>query len=134
MNDKSEGKTVQTALDDLPYGQPGDPGESGKVGRIRLPDGTGRGRLYRDIILIAWPSLVELLLTQLTSIADQIMVGHLPGQEGVNALAAVGLAAQPKFLLMTMIQALNVGATTPCCSIWSCRCCSWFWGSSSARR
>ena len=108
---KTEGKTVYTVLDDLPYGAADSPEMTGKVGKIRIPDGIGKKRLYRDIILIAWPSLVELILTQLTSIADQVMVGHLPGQEGVTALAAVGLAAQPKFLLMTMIQALNVGAT-----------------------
>ena len=67
--------------------------------------------MMQDIVVIAWPSLLELVLTQLTSMADQIMVGRLPGEEGVMALAAVGLATQPKFLLMTMIIALNVGAT-----------------------
>ncbi len=108
---KLEGKTVYTALDDLPYGAEDDPRATGRVRKIQIPEGITRGRLYRDVTLIALPSLVELILTQLTSMADQIMVGHLPGQEGINALAAVGLAAQPKFLLMTMIQALNVGAT-----------------------
>ena len=113
MDSKSriEGKTVYTALDDLPYGPESSPDGSGKVGRIRVPDGISNRRLYRDVALIAWPSLVELILTQLTSMADQIMVGRLPGQEGIAALAAVGLASQPKFLLMTMIQAMNVGAT-----------------------
>ena len=108
---KNEGRTVRVVLDDLPYGQPSEQEINGPIGRIRIPEGVRKDRIYRDIILIAWPSLVELVLTQLTSIADQIMVGRLPGQEGINALAAVGLAAQPKFLLMTMIQALNVGAT-----------------------
>ncbi len=108
---KTEGKIVRTVLDDLPYGTVDEAELSGSIGRIRIPDGVSRSSLYRDIVLIAWPSLVELVLTQLTSMADQIMVGRLPGQEGINALAAVGLATQPKFLLMTMIQALNVGAT-----------------------
>ena len=113
MDSKSrlEGKTVYTALDDLPYGEADSPDATGKVGRIRVPAGITNKRLYRDVILIAWPSLVELILTQLTSMADQVMVGRLPGQEGIVALAAVGLATQPKFLLMTMIQAMNVGAT-----------------------
>ncbi len=113
MDQKSriEGKTVYTALDDLPYGEADDESTAGKVGRIVIPDGISQKRLYRDVILIAMPSLVELILTQLTSMADQIMVGRLPGQEGIMALAAVGLATQPKFLLMTMIQAMNVGAT-----------------------
>ena len=106
-----EGKTVYTVLDDLPYGEADSPDATGKVGRIRVPEGVSNRSLYRDVILIAWPSLVELILTQLTSMADQVMVGRLPGQEGINALAAVGLATQPKFLLMTMSQAMNVGAT-----------------------
>lgn len=106
-----ENKTVVTALDGLGYGKPGDPGETGRVGRAVTPEGITRRRIYRDVLLIALPSLVELVLTQLTSIADQMMVGHLPGNEGIVALTAVGLASQPKFLLMTMIQAMNVGAT-----------------------
>ena len=106
-----EGKTVYTALDDLDYGEADSPEATGRVGRIKVPEGISSRRLYRDVALIAWPSLVELLLTQLTSMADQVMVGRLPGQEGIMALAAVGLAAQPKFLLMTMIQAMNVGST-----------------------
>ena len=105
------GKTVITALDRLPYGREGDPGETGRVGRTAVPEGVTRRELYRDVILIALPSLIELVLTQLTSIADQMMVGNLPGQEGIVALTAVGLASQPKFLLMTMVQAMNVGAT-----------------------
>lgn len=111
VKSRLEGKTVYTALDDLPYGAPDSPDATGRVGRTPVPEGIAERRLYRDVILIAWPSLVELILTQLTSMADQVMVGRLPGQEGINALAAVGLAAQPKFLLMTMIQAMNVGAT-----------------------
>lgn len=106
-----DGATVYTALDDLPYGPENPPDINGKVGRIHIPEGVSKKQLYKDSILIAWPSLVEMLLTQLTSIADQIMVGHLPGQEGVMALGAVGLAAQPKFLLMTLVQAMNVGST-----------------------
>ena len=110
-DNSDEAKTVHTVLDDLPCGTPSAADLNGRVGRAVIPEGVAKNMLYRDIILIALPSLVEFVLTQLTSMADQIMVGHLPGQEGINALAAVGLAAQPKFLLMTMIQALNVGAT-----------------------
>ena len=106
----AEGRTVQTALDGLPYGEIGS-GSSGRIKRPPLPEGVTNKRLIRDVAVIAAPSLVELILTQLTSMADQIMVGRLPGEEGVMALAAVGIAMQPKFLLMTMIQAMNVGAT-----------------------
>lgn len=73
----------------------------------RLPEGVTAKHLYRDVIRIAWPSLVELALTQLTSMVDLMMVGSL----GSVAIAAVGLTTQPKFLLMTMFMAMNVGAT-----------------------
>jgi Na+-driven multidrug efflux pump len=63
--------------------------------------------LYSDIIKIAWPSVVELTLTQLASMVDLMMVGGL----GAWALTSVGLTVQPKFLLMTLFMALNVGAT-----------------------
>lgn len=72
-----------------------------------LPDGIESKMLYSDIVHIAWPSLVELTLTQLASMVDLMMVGQL----GPWALTAVGLTTQPKFLLMTMFMAMNVGAT-----------------------
>ena len=72
-----------------------------------LPEGIESKMLYSDIIHIAWPSLVELTLTQLASMVDLMMVGQL----GPWALTAVGLTTQPKFLLMTMFMAMNVGAT-----------------------
>ncbi|MGI6148051.1 MAG: MATE family efflux transporter [Limnochordia bacterium] len=73
----------------------------------KLPQGVTSRHLYRDVVRIAWPSLVELTLTQLTSMVDLMMVGGL----GPVAIAAVGLTTQPKFLLMTMFMAMNVGAT-----------------------
>lgn len=91
--EKTGGKMRNTALDALPYGS-GDPAElEGRVRRPALPEGVTGSRLARDIVHIALPCLVELILTQLTSMADQIMVGRLPGEEGIMALAAVGLAA-----------------------------------------
>ena len=63
--------------------------------------------LYRDVLRIAWPSFVELTLTQLASMVDLMMVGRL----GPWAITSVGLTTQPKFLLMTMFMAMNVGAT-----------------------
>lgn len=105
-------KMVRTTLDDLPMGRDEDLPERGsKFKKMPLPEGVTHRMLYGDVVKIAWPSFLELVLTQLTSMADQIMVGQLPGEMGVQALSAVGISAQPKFLLMTMMQALNVGAT-----------------------
>jgi putative MATE family efflux protein len=63
--------------------------------------------LYRDVVRIALPSMVEMILTQLASMVDLMMVGRL----GPWALAAVGLATQPKFLVMMLFMSMNVGAT-----------------------
>ena len=78
----------------------------GRVNK-KLPQGITSSMLYSDIVRLAWPSLLELTLTQLTSMVDLMMVGGL----GAWAITAVGLTTQPKFLLMTMFVAMNVGAT-----------------------
>ena len=108
---KQKHTTVQTALDDLPYGPIDSPDATGPVRKAVAPEGVSHKRMLKDVTLIAWPSFVELVLTQLTSMADQVMVGQMPGAEGVMGLTAVGLASMPKFLLMTMVIAMNVGTT-----------------------
>ena len=96
------------ALDLVEAGTDEDLKESvGKKISKALPQGITSGMLYSDIVKIAWPSFVELTLTQLTSMADMMMVGRL----GAYAISGVGLTNQPKFLLMTMFIAMNVGAT-----------------------
>ncbi len=90
--------------------EPGDDENShGRDERVsrHLPREVNSGMLYHDIVQIAWPSLVELTLTQLASMVDMMMVGRL----GPWAISAVGLTMQPKFLMMTMFMAMNVGAT-----------------------
>ncbi len=72
-----------------------------------LPEGVTNRMLYADVLRIAWPSMIELMLTQLASMVDLMMVGQL----GPWALTSVGLTTQPKFLFMTVFQAMNVGAT-----------------------
>lgn len=72
-----------------------------------IPKGVSSKGIYRDIIHIAWPTLIELTLAQLTSMFDLMMVGNL----GETAIAAVSLATQPKFILNTIFTSMNVGAT-----------------------
>jgi putative MATE family efflux protein len=93
------------ALDLVEPGQPDLAGEE-RVNNILPPEVTSN-MLYHDVIHIAWPSMVELALTQLTAMVDLMMVGQL----GPWAITSVGLTTQPKFLLMTMFMALNVGTT-----------------------
>ena len=101
-----QGSVVRTTLDDLPFGDDLVPVDPGKNSR-QLPDGVTSGMLNRDVIRIAWPTCVELVLTQLASMVDMIMVGKL----GDWAITSVGLATQPRFLMMSLFTAMNVGAT-----------------------
>lgn len=104
---------LQTTLDRLPYGEETISGDL-KVTK-QIPEGVRSSELYRDIVRIAWPSFVELLLTQLASMVDLMMVGSMGGELhpeiGAQALSAVGLTTQPKFLLMGAFVALNTGVT-----------------------
>ena len=93
------------ALDQLPSGSDRDM-KSERVSK-RLPDGITSSMLYQDILRIALPATVELMLSSLVSMMDMIMVGGL----GTWAISAVGLTTQPKFILMTMSMSINVGAT-----------------------
>lgn len=97
---------VRLALDLV---EPGDLETCQQAERVtkQLPPGITSKMLYQDIIRIAWPAFMEFILTQLASMVDMMMVGQL----GPWAIAAVGLTNQPKFLLMTMFMAMNVGAT-----------------------
>jgi putative MATE family efflux protein len=77
------------------------------INKDQLPPNVTSKMLYTDIVKLAWPSVVELTLTQLASMVDLMMVGGL----GAWALTSVGLTVQPKFLLMALFMAMNIGAT-----------------------
>lgn len=97
----------QLALDLVEAGDDSDRYGKGERVTKALPPGISSKMLYNDIVKIAWPSFVELTLTQLASMVDLMMVGSL----GPWAISAVGLTMQPKFLMMTAFMAMNVGAT-----------------------
>lgn len=69
------GGNAQLALDRV------EAGESLEISKkhTALPPGLTRGMLMKDVLRIAGPSFVELTLTQLTSMADLMMVGQLGG-------------------------------------------------------
>lgn len=62
---------------------------------------------YRTFFKLAWPSALETVLVSLIGSLDTIMVGGL----GHEAIAAIGITNQPKFILLAMIFSLNVGVT-----------------------
>jgi putative MATE family efflux protein len=63
--------------------------------------------LQKTVVSIAAPAVAELVLTSLTSLVDTVMVGRL----GAYAISAVGLTNQPRFVMLAVFVALNVGAT-----------------------
>ena len=69
---------LRTVLDRLPDGDAAALSGNLKVTK-HLPEGVESKELYKDIIRIAWPSLVELILTQLASMVDLMMVGQIGG-------------------------------------------------------
>lgn len=63
--------------------------------------------IYQKTLRIAWPSAMEAILISLIGAVDMMMVGGI----GTNAIAAVGITTQPKFIFMSMVIALNIGTT-----------------------
>ncbi len=106
-------KMVKTYLDEIEMGsaelQEAEAKKTKKE-RRQLPPGASSMTLYKDVIRIAWPSLIELTLTSLVSMVDMMMVGSIPGT-GTAAVSAVSLATQPRFLFQMLIMALNTGLT-----------------------
>ena len=107
MGAAKEKQLPQMALDLVAEGTYEQELERKECRKLSMPQEVSAKLLYKDIVRIAWPSLIELLLTQLASMVDLMMVGRL----GSAALTSVGLTTQPKFLLMTLVMSLNVGAT-----------------------
>ena len=70
-----------------------------------LPDGK---TAYRDVMRIALPSIIEMVLMSLIGSVDTMMVGN---ELGAEALSSVGLPTQPRMVLLCMFFALNVGIT-----------------------
>ena len=66
--------------------------------------------LYKKTLNIAWPSTLEGALISIISSVDTMMVGTL----GAASIAAVGLTAQPRMILLVCAQALCIGTTALC--------------------
>ncbi len=62
---------------------------------------------YPTFLKIALPSVAELMLISLISMADTVMVSDL----GTGAITAVGITTQPMMLLLCLFFALNIGVT-----------------------
>ena len=62
---------------------------------------------YRELLRIALPSVLEMVLMSLIGSMDTIMVGTI----GPSAIAAVGLVGQPRMLMLCILFAMNIGVT-----------------------
>ncbi len=60
--------------------------------------------LFKDAVTMAWPAVCESFFISLAGIVDTYMVSSM----GANAVAAVGLTTQPKFMGMSIFIAMNV--------------------------
>lgn len=83
-----------------------------RVGNM-LPAGFEHGELprsrdmYSRYIRMAIPSVLEMVLISLINMVDTMMVSTI----GTDAVAAVGLVAQPRFIVLCFFWALNTGIT-----------------------
>ena len=79
-----------------------------RLSRLLFGDHPERLRpLYALALTISWPAALEGLLISVISSADTMMVGGL----GPQAIAAVGLAAEPRMIMLIFSQAVNIGTT-----------------------
>ncbi len=56
---------------------------------------------------MAWPAIIESFFTAFAGLVDSLMVSAL----GAEAVAAVGLTTQPKFVGLSLFFALNVAVS-----------------------
>ena len=74
-----------------------------------LDDGDNEklSEMYKRVLIIAWPAALEGLLMTLMNSFDTMMVGKI----GKEAIASVGLCAQPRMIILLVAQALGTGTT-----------------------
>lgn len=73
---------------------------------------TFKNPVYNEILNIAWPVLIELILGSVFGMIDMMMLGNIANPDyAASAVASVGVTNQPLFLGLAVVQALNVGGT-----------------------
>lgn len=63
--------------------------------------------VIKNVLNMAWPAVIESFFVAFVGLIDSYMVSNL----GSNAVAAVGLTTQPKFLGLSLFFALNVSVS-----------------------
>jgi len=67
----------------------------------------GNGEYIKKALRIAWPAVLESFFVALVGMVDSLMVSSL----GEEAVAAVGLTTQPKFLFLALFIAMNIAVS-----------------------
>ncbi len=68
--------------------------------------------INKEIMNIAWPVLIELVLSSLFGMINMMMLGNIADHGyAAAAVSAVGVTNQPLFLGLAVVQALNIGGT-----------------------
>ena len=75
---------------------------------VTLPEEDKLSGFYKRMLAVAWPAALEGMLVSLMNSFDTMMVGKI----GPVAIAAVGLCAQPRMILLLLVQAVCVGTTS----------------------
>ncbi len=71
-----------------------------------------KNTIKEDVIKISWPILIELLLSSLFGMVDMMMLGRISDTAlAAASVASVGITNQPLFMGLSLVQALNIGAT-----------------------
>lgn len=66
----------------------------------------------QKVMRIAWPVLLELLMGSLFGMVDMMMLGNIkPISLSAASIASVGIANQPLFIGLSLVQSFNVGGT-----------------------
>lgn len=77
-----------------------------------MTDSINKDNIRNEIIKIAGPVFIELLLGTLFGMVDMIMLGNFGDDaSSAAAIAAVGITNQLVFIGIALVQSLNVGAT-----------------------
>lgn len=71
-------------------------------------------KYYKSLLMIALPITLQTIIQSSLSIIDQMMVGQL----GEKAIAAVGFASRPTFILLYLLMGLGSGASVYCSQFW----------------
>lgn len=104
---RREGDLEKNSLEDK-----SETGYDGELGSLPVlteveKDAETKFGLHRTVWMLAWPSVLTMLLQTFNSFLDRFFVGHL----GSDALAAVGVGGQFMFLLMSVGMSISTGTS-----------------------